>query len=109
MQDYMAAVCVILAEPAVIAVPQRPSLILTELSPSAAYDSSEMLAIGYYRNIAVRAEPDQVKRVLMSYVDDGDIHWGHTAWHEMAGHDIPKSAAAGVWFAGVRAYFSDWS
>lgn len=109
MQDYMAVVCVVLAEPVVIAVPQRPSLILTEVSPSAAYDSGEMRAIGYSRNIALRAEPDHVKHVLMSYIDDGDIHWGQTGWHEMAQHDIPEHAAEGVWFAGSRSYFSDWS
>ena len=109
MQDYMAVVCVVLAEPVIIAVPQRPSLILTEVSPSAAYDAGEMRAIGYHRNIALRAEPDHVKHVLMSYIDDGDIHWGQTGWHEMAQHDIPEHAAEGVWFAGSRSYFSDWS
>jgi hypothetical protein len=110
MHDYMAAVCVVLAEPAIVTVAPRPALILTEVSPSAAaYDGGEMRAIGYHRNIALRAEPDHVKHVLMSYIDDGDIHWGETGWHEMAEHDIPEHAAEGVWFAGGRSYFSEWS
>ena len=109
MHDYMAAVCVMLPEPIAVPAPQRPSMILAELSPTAAHDTSDMLAIGYYRNVAVRADADEVKHVLMSYIDDGDIHWGQTAWHQMEEHDIPESAAAGVWFAGSRVYFSAWS
>src|SRR4051794_767096 len=108
MDDFMAAVCVVLPEPVVVPTPQRPSLILAELSPTASHDTSDMLAIGYYRNVAVRADADHVKNVLMSYIDDGDIHWGQTAWHELDEHDIPESAAEGVWFAGARAYFTAW-
>src|SRR5437868_1821888 len=109
MDDFMAAVCVVLPEPIVVPVPQPPSMIVTESSPTAAHHSGEMLAIGYYRNLAVRADRDEVKHVLMSYVDDGDIHWGETAWHEMDEHKIPPQAAEGVWYAGKRVYFSAWS
>jgi len=35
-----------------VPVPQRPSLILTELSPTHACDGDAMLAIGYYRTSA---------------------------------------------------------
>lgn len=109
MNDFMAAVCVILPEPVVVPAPQRSSLVLTELSPTHTYDSDEMLAIGYYRNVGVRADADHVKHVLESYVDDGEIHWGQTAWREMDKHRIPRDAGEGVWYAGSREYFSAWA
>jgi hypothetical protein len=107
MDDFMAAVCVVLPEPVVVPVPQRPSLILTELSPTHAYDGDAMLAIGYYRNLGVRADADHVKHVLEAYVDDGEIHWGQTAWREMDEHR--SDAREGVWYAGSREYFSAWA
>ena len=72
-------------------MPQRPSLILTEVSPSAAYDSGEMRAVGYSRNIALRAEPDHAKTVLMSYIDEslvpGEvlIHRARVSWWSQFG------------------------
>ena len=106
--DFMAAVCVVLPEPVVVAVPHRPSIVVTELSPTALHEGDEMLAIGYYRNVGVRADPDHVKHVLMSYIDDGDIHWGQTAWREMDEHTT-REIAEGVWYEGARVYFSGWS
>lgn len=103
--DFMAAVCVVLPEPVAMPVPRRASIVLTELSPTAQYESDEMLAIGYYRNVGVRADPDHVKHVLASYIDDGDIHWGQTAWREMDEHAAREE---GVWYAGSRVYFSAW-
>jgi hypothetical protein len=105
-RDFMAAVCVVLPEPVVVAVPHASSLVLTELSATHAHDAAEMLAIGYYRNVGVRADPDRVKDVLMSFVTDGEIHWGETAWEEMDEH---AGAREGVWFAGKPDYFSAWS
>jgi len=48
-----------------------------------------------------------VKHVLESYVDDGEIHWGQSAWREMDEHR--SDAREGVWFAGSREYFSAWA
>lgn len=104
----MAAVCVMLPQPKAVPVPHRSSLVVTELSPSAFHDGDEMLAIGYYRNLGVRADPDHVKNVLMSYIDDGDIHWGETAWREMDDRSS-REDVEGVWFAGSRVFFSAWS
>jgi hypothetical protein len=107
-RDFMAAICVVLPQPVVVPAPQQSSLVLTEISPTTAHESGEMLAIGYYRNLGVRADPEHVKNVLMAYVTDGDIHWGQSAWHEMEEHDIPATAAEGVWYAGAQVYFSAW-
>ncbi len=105
----MVSVCVLLPEPIVVPVPQPPAIIITDLSPTAwRCDGEEMLAIGYYRNVGVRADPDHVKHVLMSYIDDGDIHWGQTAWREMDEHTA-REIAEGVWYEGSRVYFSAWS
>ena len=93
----------------VVPVPHRPSIVVTELSPTAPHDGDEMLAIGYYRNLGVRADPDHVKNVLMSYIDDGEIHWGETAWREMDEHTARDERVEGVWYAGSRVYFSAWS
>jgi hypothetical protein len=109
VNDFMAAVCVMLPQPMVVPVPHRPSIVVTELSPTAPHDGDEMLAIGYYRNLGVRADPDHVKNVLMSYIDDGDIHWGETAWREMDEHTARDERVEGVWYAGSRVYFSAWS
>lgn len=109
MPDFLAAVCVVLPRPVVVPVPHRASIVLAELSPTAAHEGDEMLAIGYYRNVALRAEVDEIKQVLMSYIDDGDIHWGQTAWREMDEHDASPHASDGVWYAGARTYFSAWA
>ena|GEM_PF-2183658 len=103
------AVYVVLPQPVAVPVPPRPSLVITELSPSAAHEGDEMLAIGYTRDVAVRADPDEVKHVLMSYIDDGEIRWGATAWREMDDHSVAADADEGVWYAGSRTYFSAWS
>ena len=108
MDDFMASVCVLLPEPVVVPVPQPPAIIVTDLSPTALREGDEMLAIGYYRNLGVRADRDHVKNVLMSYIDDGEIHWGQTAWHEMDEHSSPRDATEGVWYAGSRVFFSAW-
>ncbi len=105
----MAAVCVVLPQPTRVRIAPRAAIVLAEMSATGAHEPDEIMAIGYYRNVALRAEADHVKHVLESFVRDGEIHWGETAWHEMEPHEIPPTAREGVWFAGSPDYFSHWT
>ena len=109
MRDYMAVVCVVLPKATRVRMAARAAIVLAEMSATARHEPDEMMAIGYYRNIAVRAGEDHVKHVLEAFVQDGEIHWGETAWHEMKPHEIPADAREGVWYAGTPDYFSHWS
>ena len=105
----MAAVCVVLPKATRVRMAPRAAIVVAEMSATAQHEPDEMMAIGYHRNIAVRAEADHVKHVLEDFVQDGEIHWGETAWHEMEPHQIPANAREGVWYAGAPDYFSHWS
>ncbi len=105
----MAAVCVVLPKATLVRMAPRAAIVLAEMSATAAHEPDELMAIGYYRNVAVRAEAEHVKLVLESFVADGEIHWGETAWHEMEAHQIPADAREGVWFVGAPDYFSHWT
>jgi hypothetical protein len=99
--DYLAAVCVVLAEP---------------LPNEDAEDPADRLIIGYYRNFGLRSLPDRVRDLVEKLPDDGEVHWGETEWSEtdpwrldaVIQRQIAPVKGEGVWYTSGRVFFTQW-
>jgi hypothetical protein len=116
--DFVAHVCVVLPEPTVI--PPQPGDVIAITEGSECVTPEEAASspmIGYFINIGLRSEPNDVKHRLERIVQDGAIHWGETEWSitmmdtsidRVIRKQIKGIGEHGVWYVGGRFYFSEW-
>lgn len=115
-RDFFGRICVTFAEPRVVETECAPSIVAVEAGMCAADERPAPPMIGYFVEIGIRATPDDVLATLASTFTDGEIHFGRSAWHEVAiDRSLPfrvraniRDVDGGVWFFGEAEYFNDW-
>ncbi len=72
-------------------------------------------AVGYYVDVGFRCHPGDIVDVIDFAVDDGEIHWGRSEWHETKIEALPPAVRNrvyldhdAVWYRGEREYFRRW-
>jgi len=112
--DYFARLCVILFEAHDLPPEPVSSFVETE-SAMIPIPTETGPAVGYYVDVGFRCHPGDVVDVIDFAVDDGEIHWGRSEWHETRIDALPPAVRRriefdhdAVWYRGEREYFRRW-